>query len=371
MNLAEHLPAWMLTLGPFDVAVWQWFALGLAIVVGYIAGRIVGAIILRIATAMTQRTDTQLDDELLSRLGDPLRYLLTVGGVRLLLPILMLHANALDVATSIMLAAFGLGLVWAALRAIDVVTGRLTVAPWAVARPTSRAVLSLVGRIAKVIVVVIAGISFLGAVGLPVASLIAGLGIGGIALAFGAQKTVENLFGAVAIGVDQPLREGDFVRIDNDVLGTVETVGLRSTRVRTLDRTVVTLPNGKLADMKVETFAVRDRCRFSATLGIVYGTTSEQVQSILAGLERVLRSHPSIWPDDVVVRFVGFGESSLDIEIMAWFVTDDWGQFRTWRQEILLGFMKVVDEAKSSFAFPTRTLHLVPAQHSGSSQPLR
>jgi MscS family membrane protein len=349
----------MLREGPFDLSVWQWLAVAAAVVVGYTAGRLVGAILLRIAAAMTRRTDSQLDDELLARLTQPLRYLLTVAGVRLLLPLVQLHPEAQSVATSILLAAFGLGLVWGALRAIDVVIARMTAAHWAVARPTSRAVLSLLGRVAKVIVVVIAGISFLGAVGLPVASLLAGLGIGGIALAFGAQKTVENLFGAVAIGVDQPLREGDFVRIDNDVLGTVESVGLRSTRVRTLDRTVVTLPNGKLADMKVVTYAVRDRCRLSTTLGVVYGTTGDQVKTILAGFERVLRAHPNIWPDDVIVRFVGFGSSSLDIEIMAWFLTSDFGQFRIWRQEVLLGFMTVVEEAKSSCAFPTRTVHLV------------
>jgi MscS family membrane protein len=83
------------------------------------------------------------------------------------------------------------------------------------------------------------------------------------------------------------------------------------------------------------------------------------VKTILAGFERVLRAHPNIWPDDVIVRFVGFGSSSLDIEIMAWFLTSDFGQFRIWRQEVLLGFMTVVEEAKSSFAFPTRTVHLV------------
>jgi MscS family membrane protein len=214
---------------------------------------------------------------------------------------------------------------------------------------------------------VIAGIGFLGGLGLPVASLLAGLGIGGVALAFGAQKTVENLFGAVAIGVDQPLREGDLVRIENDVQGTVETVGLRSTRIRTRDRTVVTLPNGRLADMRVETFAARDRCRLDATVRLVYSTTASQLREILAGFERVLREHPSIWPNDLVVRFLQFGASSLDIEVSAYFETRDWQTFRTWRQDILIAYMEIVENAGSSFAFPTQTVHLVNAPSARSA----
>jgi len=348
----------MLRLGPGSIAIWQWIALVVALVAGYIVGRIVAAVLGRLGRAMTRRTDTSLDDQLLDRLQGPLRALMTIAAFRSLLPLVQLHAEAGGVTRALLLAALGGVLVWGALRAVDIFVTRLTAASWAIARPTSRALVSLLGRIAKVLVVVIAGIGFLGALGLPIASLLAGLGIGGIALAFGAQKTVENLFGAVALGVDQPLREGDFVLIEGDVLGTVESVGLRSTRVRTLDRTVVTLPNGKLADMKIETFAPRDRCRLAATIGLVYSTTAVQLRDVLVGVERVLRAHPSIWPDDVVVRFVKFGDSSLDIEIMAWFQTRDWSQFRTWRQDVLIAIMDVVETAGSSFAFPTRTLHV-------------
>jgi MscS family membrane protein len=170
---------------------------------------------------------------------------------------------------------------------------------------------------------------------------------------------VSDLFGAFALGIDQPLREGDFVKIDADVLGTVESVGLRSTRVRTLDRTIVSLPNGKVADMRIETFAVRDRCRFATTIGLVYSTTAAQMREVLAGFERVLREHPHIWPDTVQIRFADFSESSLDISVMCWFQTGDWGQFLTYKQEALLSFMDVVERAGTDFAFPTHTVHLV------------
>ena len=190
------------------------------------------------------------------------------------------------------------------------------------------------------------------------ASLLAGLGIGGIAVALAAQKSVENLLGSVAIGVDQLFRVGDFVRVE-DFTGTVEEIGLRSTRFRTLDRTLITIPNGRLADMRTETFAVRDRLRLLANLGLVYGTSAAQVRAVLAGLDGALRAHPKLWPESFSVRLTELRDSSLNVEVMAWFQTADWNEFTLIRQELLLQFMTVVEEAGTSLAFPTRTVHLV------------
>jgi MscS family membrane protein len=125
--------------------------------------------------------------------------------------------------------------------------------------------------------------------GYPVTSLIVGLGIGGLVVALAAQKTEENLFGAFSIGVDQPFRQGDFVRVD-DFVGTVEPIGLRSTRFRTLDRTVVTLPNGRLADMCLESVTARAHLRFAAVIGLVYETTGAQMRVVLSGFETVHRA---------------------------------------------------------------------------------
>jgi MscS family membrane protein len=158
--------------------------------------------------------------------------------------------------------------------------------------------------------------------------------------------------------VDQPFREGDFVRVE-DFVGTVEAIGLRSTRIRTLDRTLIALPNGRLADMRIESFSARDRLRLACTVGLVYGTTMAQMREVLAGLEGVLRAHPKIWPEAVVVRFKELGDYALNIEVMAWFLTADWGEFQLIRQELLLGFMEVVERARTSFAFPTRTIHMI------------
>jgi MscS family membrane protein len=355
------MPDTLRELGPGDLEWWQWIALPVAIIASYFVGAILTWGVRSVLHKLAGRTATTLDDELVARLAGPFRMLATLALVRAAVVMIDLPPHAAKIAVDLLLAALAIVLVWGALRAIDVIASRISAASWAAQRPSSRALLSLLSRAAKIIIVVFAVIGFLGSIGLPVSSLVAGLGIGGIALAFGAQKTLENLFGAIALGVDQPLREGDFVKIETDVMGTVESVGLRSTRIRTLDRTVVTLPNGRLADMRIETFAPRDRIRLSLTLGLVYGTTAEQLRQVLAGCDHVLREHPRVWSPDIVVRFLGFGASSLDVEVIATFQTSDMSEFRLFREAVLIQFMEVIERAGSTLAFPTRTVHVASA----------
>jgi len=362
MSLTRWIPEPLLTIGPWDLAYWQWIAIAVLIVLALIIGKVAVWCFSWIVKRIVDKTTTTLDDELITRLRRPLRLLGTIAVFRLAMPLLELPEHRAGTITNVLLAALALGIVWGLLRTIDVVVAHAARAPWVMSRPSSRSLLSIVGRILKVVVVVIAAVSFLGAIGLPIGSLLAGLGIGGIAIAFGAQKTVENLFGAFSLGVDQPLREGDFVKLEADTMGTVEAIGLRSTRVRTLDRTVVSLPNGKLADMRIETFAVRDRFRFSTVVNLVYGTTAAQLRQILEGFERTLVQHPKFVPvasgGELTVRFMAFGQSSLDLEVICHFATPDINVFRGIRQEVLLAFMEIVEQAGSDFAFPTRTIHV-------------
>ncbi len=252
-------------------------------------------------------------------------------------------------------AGFLIAMFWALLRGVVVLAELAKKAPWANAGLLSA--LPLLLRIGRVIVFAIGLVMVISELGYPVASLIAGLGIGGLALALAAQKTVENLFGSVSIGVDQPFRVGDFVRVE-DFVGTVETLGLRSTRIRTLERTLISIPNGKLAEMRIETFAARDRIRFFSKFGLDYRSTAEQVQRVLSEIDAHLSAHPKLFPEGKTVRLVGFGESSIDFEVNCWFATSDWNEFTKVREVVLLEFMRIVERAKTSFAYPTRTLHV-------------
>jgi MscS family membrane protein len=355
--ILETLPEPLLRQGPGSLLWWQWLALPVLLLVAWGISLPLSRITRRALGCLGARTSTPLDDALVRRLGGPIALAWAVAVAYLLLPLLGLLAPAEESVHAGLRTGLFLAFFWCLVRSVDVLDGVITRSAWAREHPAARTLVPLGGRTLKVAVVAMAAVAVVSELGYPVASLVAGLGIGGLALALAAQKTVEHLFGSFSIGVDQPFREGDFVRIE-EFVGTVEAIGLRSTRFRTLDRTLITIPNGRLADMRIESFTARDRMRLACTLGLVYGTTATQMRRVLEGLEGVLRRHPRIWPDAVVVRFKEFGPSSLDIEIMAWFMTAEWSEFQFIRQEVLLQFMEVVERAGTSFAFPTRTVHL-------------
>ena len=204
-------------------------------------------------------------------------------------------------------------------------------------------------------------VGVLAQLGYPVASLVAGLGIGGLAIALAAQKTIENLFGALALAVDQPLREGDLVTVGGHT-GTVEAIGLRSTRLRALDRRLISIPNGGLAEMKIESLEARDRRMFECKLCLVYGTDPAQLRRVLRDLEEILRTHDKVWSESIDVHLTGFGESALEISVAAWFETAENSEFLDLRQDVLLRFMDAIYAAGTSLAYPTRTVHLSRAE---------
>jgi MscS family membrane protein len=358
--ILDHMPELLLRSGPRDLLWWQWIAMPVLVFFAWIVGRILSFISSAVLGRVASRTAWTWDEAILERIGKPLT--LGWGLVAMLgaLPYLGLFRPADASLRSFIRTALFVTFFWALTRTIGVVTDLIMQSAWSTSHASSRSLVPLGARVGKVVVVALAIVAILSDLGYPVASLIAGLGVGGLAVALAAQKTIENLFGAFSIGLDQPFREGDFVKIE-DFVGTVEAIGLRSTRVRTLDRTLISIPNGKLAEMRLESYTARDRLRLACVVGLVYDTNAAQMTEILEGIERVLREHPQIWPDAVVVRFKEFGASSLDIEVMAWFTTTDWNEFTLIRQQLLIGFMSVVEKAGSSFAFPTRTVHLARA----------
>jgi MscS family membrane protein len=359
----DWLPRNLLRPGPYQIQLWQWLALPAAALAAWVAGRILGRITRIVAGYVGRRTPGKAT--LLDSLAGPLAlgWFAAVGTA--LVDLLDLPGTAEARAHRILLGAFFVALFWALFRCIDVAGTAIQSATFPVSDPARRSLLALGSRVAKVIVGALAIVAVVSALGYPVESLIAGLGIGGLAIALAAQKTLANLFGAFAIGFDQPIREGDYVRIDN-VTGTVEAIGLRSTRLRTDARTLVSIPNGLLADMRTENFAHRDRLLFSAVLGLSYDTTAAQMRTVLASIEAELRGHPMVYPRGISVRFRSLGESTLDVEVGAFFATTDWDEFTSIRQELLLRMLDIVERAGTSLAFPTRSVHLV---RNGGHQP--
>ncbi|MBM3266337.1 MAG: mechanosensitive ion channel family protein [Candidatus Sericytochromatia bacterium] len=353
----EHLPEPLLRPGPRELLWWQWIALPVMALLAWVIGWVIGLVSRSVLKRVAARTETPWDDQALERLAGPINAAWALGAAYMLVPVLALYEPAEAFVYRLLSTGFFLAFFWALLVAADTAGKVVETWPWAKQNPSSRSLILLGVRVTKVGVLAMGVIAILSFLGYPVTSLVAGLGIGGLALALASQKTVEHMFGAISLGIDQPFRVGDFVKVDG-IEGTVEVVGLRSTRIRTPDRTVISLPNGKLAEMRIESVAARDRAHLQCQLGLAYGTSAEQVRAVLDGLEAAVRAHPRTWQDDVQVRLKTLGESALIVEIQAWFEVE-WPEFTVIRQEVLLAFLDVVESAGASLAFPTRTVHLV------------
>jgi MscS family membrane protein len=193
--------------------------------------------------------------------------------------------------------------------------------------------------------------------GINVTAVVAGLGIGGIAVAFAAQKSIENFFGGLFLVWDKPIRLGDFCRA-GEHQGTVEHIGIRSTQIRTLARTLVSIPNGQLSSISVENFAMRDRHLFRHTLNLRYETTADQLRFVLARIRELLYQHPRVHSATARVRFIGFGPSSLDVEIFAYVLETVPEAFLAVQEDLLLRVMDLVEAGGSGFAFPSQTLYI-------------
>jgi len=180
--------------------------------------------------------------------------------------------------------------------------------------------------------------------------------IGGIAIAFAAQKTLENLFGGVSVLGDEAIRVGDVCRFGTTI-GTIEDIGLRSTRIRTLERVDLSIPNGSLATMNIENLSRRDKFLFNSTIGLRGDSTRDQLLFCLAEIRKLLYAHPKIEAESARIRLVGFGESSFDMEIFCYVKTTESAEFIAIREDILLRIMEIVEKCGTSFANPARSVY--------------
>lgn len=355
--LLDHLPRSLLRPGPFELPWWQWVALPITFVLAWIFGLVLGRLTRWVLLRTLHHAGPRWDARVLKLLGGPLVLAWTLVAWRPLFGWLGLPADTADLWLRVDKAGLLLALFWALLRAGDVAGQLITSSRWAVEHASTRSLVRLGNRVAKAAIIAIAIVAFFSELGFPVTSLIAGLGIGGLALALAAQKTVENLFGAFSLGADQPFREGDFVRVD-DFTGTVETIGLRSTRFRTPDRTIITIPNGKLAESRLETFAARDRVRLHTIVRLAYDTSSGRLRAVTGAIEALLRAHPKIWPDTMTVALASIGDASLDLEVTAWFQADAIEDFAIVKQDVLFGILEAVEHAGCRLAVPARDVRL-------------
>ena len=215
----------------------------------------------------------------------------------------------------------------------------------------------------KILIIVLGLLIVLQNFGVNVTSLLAGLGIGGLAIAFAAQETVANLFGSITIITDRPFQVGDQIKV-TDTEGTVEEVGFRSTRIRTPYQSVVAVPNSIMAKEKIDNMGVRPRRRIRHTIGLTYDANQAQIKHFTEKVRYMLIQHPKMYKDDVTVVFNGFGDSSLNVLVNCFVVAATWNEETEIQEHLLFEIMTIAKEAGVDFAFPTRTLHLAAVPES-------
>jgi MscS family membrane protein len=227
-------------------------------------------------------------------------------------------------------------------------------------RPGAVVLLRPVTNAMKLLAAMAGALLWLDNIGINITTLLAGLGVGGVAVALALQKPMEDVFGAITLYTQQPIRVGDFCRVGSE-LGHIEEIGLRTTRIRTLADTVIAVPNAKLATEPIDNISARKKIRYRSKLRLRYDTTPEQLQKILEGIRELLSSHERVLDDRRRVRFKEFGDDALKIEVNAYLSTTEWGVYLELAEELNIRIMEVIAAAGTSLALPSQVVHVEKA----------
>jgi MscS family membrane protein len=212
----------------------------------------------------------------------------------------------------------------------------------------------------KLVVALGAALLWLDNVGINITTLLAGLGVGGVAVALALQKPMEDVFGAITLYTQQPIRVGDFCKVGTE-FGVIEEIGLRTSRMRTLANTVIAIPNAKLAGEPIDNISSREKIRYLQNLRLRYDTTPEQLQHVLEGTRELLNSHQRVLPEKCRVRFKKFGDDALKVEVNAYLSTTEWGEYLELAEELNIRILEIVASAGTTMALPAQVLHLEQA----------
>lgn len=352
----DFIPAWAKPrfLG---VRIWKWIGIILFILAAFLFQKLFSYLLGKIIELITNRIlRSDIDEQLFLVLARPLSLFFMTFLLAYFTPILQLP---IEVNKWVMLSlriAQPIFIVVVVYRLVDVFKAFWMMRAAKTPSKMDDQLVPLVAKIARVMVVIAGSVVVLQYLEVNITALLAGISIGGIALALAAQDTVSNFFGSVMIFVDQPFTVGDWI-VAGDLEGTVEEVGIRSTKIRTFEQSVVSVPNGTLANMAIDNKGLRPIRRFKTGLGLTYDTPPELIEAYVEGLRGIIEKHPATYKN-FEIHFNSMGDFSLNLLIYIFFDVPSWTEELKARQELLLGFMRLASEIGVNFAFPTQTLQI-------------
>ena len=338
--LRKRLPPFFFAEVVLGFLVYQLVTLPLVALLAYALGALVGRVAGRVVAFVVRREPWHSYVVETSR---PLGLAVALTLAHLALSRLGFYLTALGVLARLRDATLVVIVSWLVLRYLIVFGKDLHDRKDVRDRMTRRTLVDLATRAARMVVFALAFLATLNALGFGVTNLVAGLGIGGVALALAAQKTVENLFGSVSILADAPFRVGELIRVDG-VEGTVETIGLRSTRLRTHDRTLIVIPNGKLADMRIEAFGPRDRFRVYFAADIDADVDPDKIKRSVEGVRERITKDPKLRQEDMLVRASGLTPGAVTLEVWCYGGEITLAEFSEVRHTLLLDCLRIFRE---------------------------
>jgi len=309
---------------------------------------------------ITKKTTADWDDHLLDSLRKPIAATIVLLGVFIALNTFPTRPEVGKDIDTIFRALFTIAIVWGINRFIGV-GARLLQQKGQEKGMAIATFVPLFKQMVVVIIWIIGLIMVFDTFGFSVASIIAALGIGGAALAFASQDTIANLYGSVAIALDRPFKVGDAVKIGSADAGVIENIGMRSTQVRTFTKSLISIPNNKVANDMIDNFTLMTNRRINPVIGVEYGTTKEQITNIIEDMKALMKQlgdEGLLLEEPQWVYLAEFGDSSINIMTVCYTTAGGFLEFLQAREKFNYGVMEIVEKHGSSFAFPTRTVHM-------------
>ncbi len=328
----------------------------LILVCAFMLRRVVTAIFFSFLKKLASRTETTLDDKLFPVLEGPLAAFISIVGFFAALRVLKLSPQADEVIGQGSTVAFSLVIFWGLLRAFNALLDH----GHELALKKQMGIAAFMPWIKKTLVAIFVVIGLLQVVqslGYDVKAILGAAGIGGLAFALAAQDTIANLFGSLVVATDQPFKIGETISVGGNT-GTVEDIGLRSTKIRLVDRSLIIIPNKTVASESITNLSRFTQRRVEMTVGLTYDATASQMETVVEDIRQLILAETEIDPDSVVVQFNNFGASSLDILIVFVCRDPNYAKHLKLKQRILLAIMRQVETRGLAFAFPTQTVVL-------------
>jgi MscS family membrane protein len=368
-EIEQHLPGWLRAKPLFSLPLWRLCFVLISIPIILLLGSLVARLLRPFLTFLTGRILGGADVDQVPSLVAPLRLIL-FGIWSLVSATFAYTLLGRNFWRGLGRVVVIFGVTWLSMRVVGIVSDLALARLKRIQSSDKIALTALLGRLSQIGVLTVGTLTVLYLAGVNLGAALAGLGIGGLAVAFAAQKTLENLFGGVMIISDRPVRIGDICKI-GDVTGAVVDIGLRSTRIRTPDRTIVTIPNGQLAAMNLENYTLRDKFWFHPTIALSHQTAAEQMQAVLSKIREMLDKHSNVEPETVRVRFVSISKASQDVEVFAYVFATNYGEFLAIQENLLLQILEIVESTGTALALPIQVNHLVYDSESEMRRPKR